>query len=176
MKLTDIALTSFELLNETLKENNWTIEVVLIGGQLGAYLLNDFRPTIDIDVLIKSIASGGNQNDVLSALEYNNLEAVTVVEIPPIEEIKFKDEDTIYYSNLTIYIPTIEYFALTKLFSTRLKDEDDLINSRILDVCDKVELLELIDDYKRYLLNPNNLDYNFHNLKDYLQAKKKNSI
>ncbi|MBC2263248.1 hypothetical protein HCB37_01850 [Listeria booriae] len=31
------------------------------------------------------------------------------------------------------------------------------------------ELVNMIDDYKDYVLNPNNKDYNFHNFDDYLQ-------
>ncbi|ATF25036.1 hypothetical protein CNY62_00835 [Brochothrix thermosphacta] len=172
MQLTEIVASSFEVLNETLQEKDWNISLVLIGGQLGAYLLSDFRSTFDVDVLIKDIPRDANRKEVEQALYQSNLESVTVVEIPPVEEIEFKNEDTIKYSNLTVYIPTIEYFALTKIFSARDKDEADLKEEGILQECNIEKLLELIDEYKKDVLNPNNMNYNFNSLEKLFEQYK----
>lgn len=92
------------------------------------------------------------------------MEEVTVVEVPPVEEIEANDK--LEYSNLTVIIPTIEYFAVSKIFSIRAKDEYDLIHQGILDACDPEKLGEMIKLYKGDILNPNNMNYNFHTLKE----------
>ncbi|UJL45668.1 hypothetical protein KFZ58_14905 [Virgibacillus sp. NKC19-16] len=46
----------------------------------------------------------------------------------------------------------------------RQKDLDDLENTPLLDVCDKEKLLEMVNEYKVELLNPNDPDLNFHQL------------
>lgn len=155
----------FNRLNEELKNKNQNIKVILIGGQLGRYLLPNFRGTYDIDVIVRDYM--GSSPIVRECLESSNIENVTVVDLPPEEDIEFKE--TIKYSNLEVCIPDFEYFALTKIFSDRLKDEVDLIESDILKYCDKEKLLNLVDEYKNDVLNPNNPNLNLLNLEEYFQ-------
>lgn len=96
----------------------------------------------------------------------NNIEGVTVVEVPPLEEIEVFNK--LEFTNLTVKIPTIEFFAITKIFSDRQKDEDDLVQQRIIEACDSEKLSKLIKLYRGDIINPNNANYNFHTLKDFL--------
>ncbi|MBC1456215.1 DUF6036 family nucleotidyltransferase [Listeria newyorkensis] len=154
-----------EEVNKEMVKNNVRAGVILIGGLLGKYLLQDeFRETFDIDIMIREVEDA---NSFRKVLDQFSIDEVTVVEIPPKEEIEFAD--VLRFSNLTVYIPTIEYFALTKLFSTRVKDEEDLQKTGILKHCNIIELLEMIDDYKAFVLNPKNRDYNFYNIDSYLK-------
>lgn len=97
----------------------------------------------------------------------NNIEGVTVVEVPPLEEMEFSDK--LEFSNLIVKIPTIEFYAITKIFSDRQKDEDDLIHQKIIESCDPKKLSTLIKLYKGDILNPDNMNYNFHTMKDFLK-------
>lgn len=161
----DFLTIILEELNAEMAENNVYADVILIGGLLGKYLLKgEFRETIDIDFMVKEVVNDSSFRKVLAKFY---IDEVTVIEIPPPEEIKFAE--TLRFSNLNVHIPTIEYFALSKLFSTRQKDEEDLKETGILKHSNIPELVNMIDDYKDYVLNPNNKDYNFHNFDDYLQ-------
>lgn len=150
-------------LNQEMAAKNITATFVLIGGFAGRYLLEDYRHTLDIDFLIKSISSNANAGELNSILEEFAMEEVTVVDVPPAEE--FEANDVIEFSNLTVIIPTIEYFAITKIFSDRKKDEEDLIQEGILKACDPEKLSALIKDYRNYALNPDSLNSNYRSLK-----------
>lgn len=162
----DLAEEKFRRLNEKMKEQSIIATVVLIGGFAGTYLLDTFRRTYDIDFLMSEINNSAKRRTWWELIEDYGIEEVTVVEVPPVEEIIA--HDTLTYSNLTIIIPTIEYLAITKIFSDRKKDEEDLVQQGILVNCDPQKLEEMIKLYKGDILNPNNMNYNFHTLKDKL--------
>jgi hypothetical protein len=61
--------------------------------------------------------------------------------------------------------------ACCKIFSKREKDLIDLINTDLLVSCDKEKLLKMIDEYKDYLLNPNDPDINFRQLDNIFTRK-----
>ncbi|OJG56266.1 hypothetical protein RV07_GL004408 [Enterococcus malodoratus] len=155
------------MLNEQMKQQDIYSEVYLIGGFAGRILLTEFRSTFDIDFILEEI----NDNQKLSIfndlMAENNIEGVTVVEVPPLEEMEFSSK--LEYSNLVVKIPTIEFYAITKIFSDRQKDEDDLVHQKIIAACDPEKLSQLIKLYKGDILNPDNANYNFHTLKDYLK-------
>lgn len=156
---------TFEVLNDEMKENNIYANIFLIGGSAGALLLKDkFRSTLDIDVIIESVT---NMETFQDLIENYGIESVTVVELPPVEEIESKEK--IELSNLTVSIPTIEYFALTKIFSDRSKDEYDLIHERIIESCDKEKLAAMIKEYQSFMLNENNPNMNVNTLKEYFK-------
>ncbi|MFW7364327.1 DUF6036 family nucleotidyltransferase [Vagococcus fluvialis] len=155
--------SQLEILNQDLFERDAKADLVLIGGFAAKYLLEEFRPTIDLDFMVGKLVNE-TPSSFNELLENNGMEAVTVVEIPPIEEIEF--HETLRYSNLTVSIPTIEYLAISKIFTTRQKDEDDLVDEKLLAYCDPELLSEMLIDYKGFVLNPQNPDLNFNSLKN----------
>ena len=54
--------------------------------------------------------------------------------------------------------------ACSKIFSTREKDLKDLQETDILNMCDREKLMGMVEEYKGYMINPNNLDVNVHKL------------
>ncbi len=84
------------------------------------------------------------------------------------EKLKI-DIDTL--ENITVYVPTMELLACTKLFSKRAKDLDDLIDSPMLEYCDKNLLIELVTEYKDYILNPEDWSWNFYELDSIFEKK-----
>lgn len=156
-----------ELLNEQMKQQDIYSEVYLIGGFAGRVLLSDFRSTFDIDFILEEINDNQKLDIFNDLMAENNIEGVTVVEVPPLEEMEFSDK--LEFSNLIVKIPTIEFYAITKIFSDRQKDEDDLIHQKIIESCDPKKLSTLIKLYKGDILNPDNMNYNFHTMKDFLK-------
>ncbi|GKV69768.1 hypothetical protein NCCP2716_22660 [Sporosarcina sp. NCCP-2716] len=71
----------------------------------------------------------------------------------------------IVLTNIEIYIPSIELLACTKIFSKREKDLQDLRDTDLLLLCDKQELLSMADEYLGYMLNPEDPDLNYHQLR-----------
>lgn len=154
-----------QALNDKMATDGIFATVVLIGGFAGRYLLSEYRQTLDIDFLVASINDEANKASLWrSLLAELDMEEVTIVEVPPVEEIEAQDK--LDFGNLTVIIPTIEYFAITKIFSDRQRDEDDLIHQKILENCDPEKLQQMIDLYMGDILNPNNQNLNVHLLKD----------
>ncbi|EOB3492803.1 DUF6036 family nucleotidyltransferase [Enterococcus hirae] len=165
--MNDLGMLKSQLqeLNDKMAEQDIFATVVLIGGFAGRYLLDNYRQTLDIDFLVSSITDEADKAPKWrSLLNQLDMEEVTVVEVPPVEEIEIYDK--MEFGNLTVVIPTIEYFAITKIFSDRKKDEEDLIQQKILEHCDPEKLQKMISLYKGDVLNPDNHNYNFHTLKD----------
>lgn len=151
-----------EEINEKLVSKNVSAEVILIGGVLGKCLIDNFRYSFDIDFMLKEVSNYQTFDDIIDDF---GIDLVTVVEVPPIEEMEFKE--TLEFSNFKVHIPTIEYFAITKLFSDRTKDESDLLGQEILKHCDMKKLDKMVELYKGDINNPDNMNYNFHNFESY---------
>jgi hypothetical protein len=160
-------MRKMEKFNEQLSGEGIFASVILIGGQAGRFLLDDFRMTYDVDFMVQAINDTSKATTFRKLMFENDIEDVTVVEVPPLEEIEF--QDSVEFSNLTIYIPTIEYFAITKLFSDRAKDEHDLVEKGIIAACDPIILKKMINLYKGDVLNAGNPNANFNTLKNYLK-------
>lgn len=75
------------------------------------------------------------------------------------------------FSAIRVYVPTIELLACCKIFSTREKDLIDLKETPILEKCDTEKLLEMVAEYREYLLNPSNRDLNLYELDNILKEK-----
>ena len=103
-----------EILNQDLAERNANADLVLIDGFAAKYLLEEFRPTIDLDFMVGKLVNE-TSSSFNELLENNGMEAVTVVEIPPIEEIEFRE--TLKYSNLTVSIPTIKDLTISTIIT-----------------------------------------------------------
>lgn len=142
--------------------------IYLFGAGLGIYhLQEDYRMSNDLDYMSQETINDEDTWMILSGLEINDMGGVMLV--PELEEIEIVNE--IKYSNLTILIPSIENFALSKLLSNRPKDYNDLENYPILDHCNLNKLNEMLTEYLPYFIFNDNPSYNFNYLDDLIQAR-----
>lgn len=154
--------------NEILKQYNLTYEIYLFGANLGAYHLKDkYRFSHDLDYTSKTQIQCDKVQEILNSLEIRDMGSIMMV--PELEDLKIVNE--INYSNLTVKIPSIENFALSKLLSNRQKDYDDLKNYPILDNCNIKELKERLDEYLPYFVFGDSPSYNFNFLDDLLEDR-----
>ncbi|GGK06884.1 hypothetical protein GCM10007063_31790 [Lentibacillus kapialis] len=127
----------------------------------------EFRPTNDIDV---EIIAAQNMDVFLEGLREANIQTVGgVMEVPPIEDLTSKDNllklGDQGFTNISVFVPSLEVLACCKIFSKRQKDLNDLIDTDLLLTCNKKELTKLIDEYnKPHTLNINDPDINIHQL------------
>lgn len=164
----DDSIVRYEILNEALKNRSIKgVELIIIGGELGRTLLGEerYRATIDIDYMSDQDLS----KETIDIINDVGLDNVNVLDAPPPED--FEKAYTVRFSNLTVYYPSIEDFALTKLMTKRARDDEDLIKYPILDNCDIQDLKNRINEYKTYMFTVNNPEYNFHNLDEYLKQR-----
>lgn len=158
------------------EQNGIYAEILILGGA-GLLLImemqgDSFRSTRDIDInLISSTDEKGFQ-DILKRFEVDILEGI--IEVPPVEDFldaeKYKIKNT-GFRNLKVFVPKIELLACAKIFSVREKDLQDLRDTNLLVNCNKIELLEMVDEYKDYYLNLDNPDLNYHQLFSILSDK-----
>lgn len=150
-------------------------ELVILGGS-GILLfmeLHDktFRPTMDVDI---NLLSTNDFQKLRSLLEDLDIDIVGgVMELPPLEDFKkscmFKlDVD---FTSIEVYVPDIELLACSKIFSAREKDLIDLEKTIILESCNKEKLLDMVNEYKMYLLNPDNSNLNLYSLTRIFEEK-----
>ena len=157
-------------------KNGVVAELVKLGG--AGILINmeaegqEFRSTQDIDV---NIVSTNDFDKMYEILREANIHVVGgVMEVPPMEDMmetgaKFELKSN--FQAIKVYVPSIELLACAKIFSTREKDLEDLRNTDILDKCNIPKLLQLVDEYKDYVLNPSNMNMNLHELDNILKKK-----
>lgn len=157
----------FKFINDDLKKQNKTAKIVLIGGQLGVYHLGEeeYRKTHDIDVIHKY-----DDKDFIELLSQYGIEQVGVMQLPPYEDLTDENNcEIISYSNLDVYIPDLELFAISKLMTTRGKDLDDLEYTNLLKFCDKDKLNQLVEEYLSYSLDSDHPDINVKQLERLLE-------
>ena len=158
------------------KNRDVTADLLILGGAGIALLMeiNDhsFRITRDIDV---NLLDSSDEQAILSTLKELNIDIVGgVMELPPMEDFRIKHNHyqlNLDFSAIRVFLPSPELLACAKLFSKRGKDLEDLRESNLLNICDKVKLLEFVEDYKQYMLNPDDKFVNVHELVHILEAK-----
>lgn len=153
-----------------------TADLLILGGAGIALLMeiNDdtFRMTRDIDV---NLLESSDEQAIRSVLGEADIDIVGgVMELPPMED--FREEDNrrqldLDFSAIRVFLPSIELLACAKLFSKREKDMIDLKESKLLDYCDKDKLLSLVEEYKDYMLRPDDTFVNVHELVHILEEK-----
>lgn len=159
----DTIKARFEIVNDELKAQNISVECILIGGAAGIFLSENVRPTMDIDVFLKNQVTNKEVNEIF---DENFIEAVTVASVPDPEEMTISDRLT--WSNLIVYIPDFYSLAITKLFTDRKKDEEDLLSYILPGISDFHKLDELIRESRiDYVGNINNPFLNVNRLDDY---------
>jgi len=173
---TDEIIDRLELLDIYCIQNNVQAELIILGASgLLIYMEmknKSFRPTRDIDV---NLLSASNPDKIRELLELVKIDTVGgVMELPPMEDFSGKEIFKIEgaeFANITVYVPSIELLACTKIFSTRKKDLVDLQETDILVMCEIGKLMRLVDEYKSYMMNEKNPDANIHQLKQILIDK-----
>ena len=84
---------------------------------------------------------------------------------------KYLQGEGIDFEAIKVYVPSIELLACSKIFSTREKDLRDLKETDILNFCNLEKLLDMVEEYKGYMINPDNSDTNVHHLEEALKEK-----
>jgi len=166
-KLNEDVNEIFNLINEELKSLSKNAKIVLIGGQLGIYHLGEeeYRKTHDIDVIHKY-----DDKDFIELLSRYGIEQVGIMQLPPYEDLKDESNcEIISYSNLDVYIPDLELFAISKLMTTRSKDLDDLEYTNLLKSCDKNKLIKLVKEYLDYSIDKDHPDINIKKFEELLK-------
>ncbi|MCM3317991.1 DUF6036 family nucleotidyltransferase [Rummeliibacillus stabekisii] len=174
---TDAIIDKLELLDMVCLKQGVNAELLVLGGSalllLMAYNEREFRPTRDIDV---TLISSSDETTILSLLQQLRIDTVdSIIELPPLEDLRHpkheKMEIEVGLQAIRVYVPKPEYLACTKLFSRRQKDLDDLLQSDLLLLCNKDELLSLVEDYKVEFLFLSNPDVNVHQLDEIMRVK-----
>jgi len=173
---TEEILDRLELLDIYCVADQVQAELIILGAS-GILLFMEmkkqtFRPTRDIDV---NVLSTTNSDQIYELLQKVKIDTVGgVMELPPMEDFKktelFKLEG-IDFEAIKIYVPSIELLACSKIFSTREKDLRDLKETDILKLCNIEKLLDMVEEYKDYMINPDNPDTNVHQLEETLKEK-----
>nr|WP_239584843.1 DUF6036 family nucleotidyltransferase [Chryseomicrobium aureum] len=177
-KMTEIEsiLVALDELDVLCEIRNIRAEILLLGG--AALLLHmqqadrKFRPTRDIDINILSSTDAKGFMDILSELAIDIVGGI--MEVPPAEDFKERDRfrlEGTRFTHIDVYVPSIELLACSKIFSRREKDLKDLEETDLLELCDLDSLFELVEEYKDFLLNPNDPNSNHHQLKEILKRK-----
>lgn len=173
---TDEIIDRLEILDILCHQQNVQAELVVLGasGILLCMELHEqtFRPTKDIDINLLSTSDKKKIQELLQQVKIDTVGGV--MQLPPMEDFK-GDEifeiDGLDFEAIKIFVPSIELLACSKIFSTREKDLEDLKKTDILDTCDKEKLMEMVDEYKDHILNPNNFDLNVYELDNIFEEK-----
>lgn len=161
-------ITVLVQLDKKCREQGTVADLIMLGASAISMYFNyrgfTFRPTRDIDV---NVTATSNMEQLRSLLLEKGIDIIGgVIDVPPMEDFKDGEKFEISgdeFTNIRVFVPTIELLACAKIFSTRAKDLEDLKNSDILNLCNKEKLLEMIEEYKQYALN---VDNPFLNLRD----------
>lgn len=162
-------LKTLKALGNKLQDSGIKYEIYLFGSCLGMYLLDKkYRMSLDVDFQSKDRMNSQEIKEYMNLLNIHEIGGI--MNVPPLDELTIVDEFT--YGFLTVKIPSIENFALSKLLTDRQKDYNDLKSYPILDSCDICKLRELLDEYLDYFVFSNNPNYNFNFLDDLLKERK----
>lgn len=176
MKQSEDILMKLDELDLMCESNGIKAEILVLGGA-GLMLLlelhdREFRPTRDIDI---NLLSSTNESGIRKILKQIAIDVIDgVIEVPPLED--FRDKEKLKIENagfqyIKVFVPTLELLACTKIFSKREKDLQDIRDTDLLILCDKEELVNLVNEYKDYLLNVNDPDLNLHQLENIFKQK-----
>lgn len=161
-------LKVLKVLGNKLKSNGIRYEIYLFGSCLGMYLLDKkYRMSLDVDYQSKDEINSEEIKDYMNLLNIHEIGGI--MNVPPLEELVIVDE--FVYGYLTVKIPSIENFALSKLLSDRQKDYNDLKSYPILDSCDINKLKGMLNEYLEYFVFKDNPNYNFNFLEELLEER-----
>lgn len=141
------------------KEDDIKASFILVGGAALVLTLalhnKQIRTTRDIDVSETTV----NNNDSDKLLNHFNLLNISTnvdalihppgVEILEEGEYKEFNDD---YTNIRVYLVTPEMLVVTKAFSKRKRDLEDILNEDLLDLIDPKKTISLIEEFKTYYI------------------------
>lgn len=163
---TKTILIRCKYLNGMLEKKNLQAEITLVGGTALAFNCQDARRSADIDAFLNR-ASSSEVNDLLDkALIDTNARLVATV--PDFNDCKISKE--FEYSNLIVKILDITELAISKLFSIRDKDLQDLVHYILPNIEDMDELRKMVKEYMTYYvgnLKSGELNLNSVKIEDY---------
>lgn len=165
-----------DLLDITCATKGIKADLVILGGAGIALVMalreRPFRMTRDIDV---NILNTSDETEIATILKEFEIDIVGgVMDLPPIEDFREKENHLQIdadFEAIRVFVPSPEMLACAKLFTKREKDMLDLKNSELLSICDKEKLLSMVEEYKDYMLNPDDTFVNVHELVNLLAEK-----
>lgn len=161
-------LKRLAFIGRKLEEKGTSITIYLFGSCLGMHHLDSaYRMSQDIDYQTDSIISDADIRREFLKMDVHEIGGI--MDIPPLDELQV--DDVLKLGGLTVVIPSIEDFALTKLLSNREKDYEDLRKYPILDSCDLKRLHQMIEEYEPYIPYGNTTDWNFRYLDNLVRER-----
>lgn len=135
-------------LNSLLEEKNIKAEITLVGGSALAFNCDDARRSVDIDAHVNNTTSKDISKLLDEVLIDTNVSLVASV--PDFDDCKTSLVKE--YSNLVVNVLDITELAVTKLFTKRDKDLDDLVSYILPNIQDEdiITLREMIKEYVTY--------------------------
>lgn len=174
LKKADAVIEKLEILDMHCVDKNVKAKILVVGGSalllLMEYNGKPFRPTRDVDITLMSSTDDAVIRNILAEISMDTVDGI--IQMPPSED--FVDQPLkidIDFEAIEVYVPKVELLACTKLFSKRQKDLNDLLESDLLLLCDKDELITLVEDYKQYFIFIDHPDVNVHQLDNILKQK-----
>lgn len=133
-------------------------KLVLFGGASLLIHLGEerYRNTLDIDFQVIETSSEEKINKILAQFP-GVFQVLGGFPQYPDQEMYKEDGkelfelDKVKFTNISIFLPSIEMVALSKLMTSRPKDFNDLQETEILDQCDLNKLKELADECASYM-------------------------
>lgn len=157
-------------------EEETYLSIAIFGGASLIMHLGDenFRSTMDIDYKIDSVSSQDKLDKIKRDMPGAFEELGMFPQFPDHQMYKengkeYHTWDGNVFTNLKIFLPSIEMIALSKLMSDRGKDLEDLMKTPIMNNCDLGKLKEYVIECKTYLINTR--QFNFHEWDDILLAR-----
>lgn len=165
-------LKAFDMLA---KKADLRVRVLVLGGtalSLNLALKNkgEIRSTRDIDVsFIDEVPK--EFKETLEMLNINN--DVERVMNPDTTEIinngewrEFNDD----YTNITVYLISLEMLVAMKSLSQRQTDYNDATNKAVLEVLNRERAIALINEYKGDILNPDSMNHHYKEVLEILET------
>lgn len=155
----------FDYLNDLCLKASVILDITIIGGTAMLFNFDNSRMTIDIDAVIHNkVCNQDVDIDELldqATIDRNGGNVMCVPDVFDCERYLLKS-----YSNLNIFVFSVEELAASKIFTIRQKDLDDLINI-IFPQMTSIQLdtlKNLLSEYCSYYVgNIDNPDLNLNN-------------
>lgn len=136
------------------------VKLVLFGGAALLIHLGEekYRRTMDIDYKVMATSNKEKIQEVLKQLP-SVFQLLGGFPLYPDQEMYQEDGKELFelnkvkFTNISIFLPSIEMVALSKLMSNRPKDLNDLQETELLNQCDLKKLKGLADECASYMTN-----------------------
>lgn len=168
-------LATLELIDDRCHQEGIKPNILIVGGSaFSLYLFEhdrEFRMTMDIDFANEPF---DDFPEIKKELDRRGIEYVRGVLLPDVEEIQSEQEYLGYdygFKAINVFTPTPEMLVCIKALTNRQKDYNDIMESGILDFCDIQHVIDLVEEYKGFLLNLNPLLYHVEDVLEVLNRR-----